>query len=49
MIKRIMCPKCARKGIRTMLARASEVKGEGYILLWCKRCKEEVKIPLEIS
>lgn len=47
MMKRIMCPNCARKGINTLLARASSVQGEGYLLLWCKKCKSEVRIPLE--
>lgn len=47
MIKRIMCPNCARKGIRSWLASAGNVRGEGAILFWCKKCKKEVKVDIK--
>lgn len=43
----ILCPVCARKGIRSLLARACGVSGSGHILLWCKKCKKEIRISIE--
>lgn len=43
----IVCPVCARKGIRSLLARACGVSGSGHILLWCKKCKKEIRISIE--
>lgn len=45
--KKIMCPECAKRGIRSWLASSDGLKGDGYLLLWCKRCKKEIRIPLK--
>lgn len=45
--KKIMCPECGKKGVRSWLASAEAVKGDGYILLWCKKCKKEIRIDIK--
>lgn len=44
--KKIMCPECAKKGKRSWLASAEGVVGKGFIKFWCKKCKEEITIPI---
>ena len=40
--KKIECPNC-----NTWLASHKAVRGNGYLLLWCKRCKKEICIDLK--
>ena len=41
MIKKIYCP-CCGKWLFSI-----EVKAQGIVYIWCKGCKQEIKITLE--
>mgnify|MGYP001038722745 CR=1 FL=1 len=43
---KIMCPECAKRGRRSWLASAEGIVGKGFIKFWCKKCREEIKIPI---
>ena len=46
-IIKILCPECAKSGSRSqLLGKAENVTGSGYLLLWCKKCRKEIKISL---
>ncbi len=47
MVNEITCPVCAKYGIRSLLARACGVRGGGCIMLWCKKCRKEIRINIE--
>mgnify|MGYP001200809089 CR=1 FL=1 len=43
MEKWVLCPACGKKLCRV------EIKHDANLYLWCKRCKEEVKVHIEGS
>ena len=47
MKRKIMCPICARRGYTSWLASEDNIHGYGYLYLWCKRCKQEIKIDIK--
>lgn len=46
MKKKIMCPYCAEKGLKSWIGSEDGLAGEGMLYLWCKKCKREVRIDL---
>ncbi len=45
--KEILCPVCKRKGRYSLLGKAEHIDGYGALLLWCKKCREQIRIPLD--
>lgn len=44
----VFCPRCQRFGRNeTLLFRHEDVIGKGDLYLWCKRCRREIRIPIE--
>lgn len=46
-MKDVLCPRCRTRGVKSLLARSEMIKGSGYILLWCKKCKKEIRIDIK--
>lgn len=48
MKQEVLCPRCRALGRNeTLLFRHEDVIGKGYLYLWCKRCRREIRIPIE--
>ena len=44
----IYCPRCAALGKKPkVLGKYEDVVGKGYVDLWCKSCRKEVRVRIE--
>lgn len=46
MKEKIICPECAKRGKRSWLASAEGVRGDGFLYMYCKKCKKEIRMPV---
>lgn len=44
----VYCPRCKALGRKQpLLFKYEEVRGTGNLYVWCKRCRKEIRIPIE--
>lgn len=44
----VLCPRCKELGRKQpLLFKHEDVRGEGDLYVWCKRCRKEIRISLE--
>ena len=44
----VLCPRCKELGRKQpLLFKYEDVRGRGDLYLWCKRCRKEIRIPIE--
>ena len=44
----VLCPRCKELGRKQLLLfKYEDVRGKGDLYVWCKRCRKEIRIPIE--
>lgn len=48
MKKSVMCPRCGELGRKQLLLfKCEDVVGRGDLYVWCRKCRKEIRIPIE--